>query len=261
MNFLEVSSLTIKLGQRTLCENLDLEIQGGQNWAILGPNGCGKTTLLHTLAGLIQQSNGSITLNHRPLSNWTPVQRALKIGILLQKEETYFPASVLETVLTGRHPHVMARGLAALLEWEENEDISIAEKALRDVDMFSFRDRITTSLSGGEWRRVMIAALLTQDTDITLYDEIANHLDLNHQQKIMNLVTDRISKGSRANVFVLQDVNQALRYCNHGLLMFDDGRHITGPLSEIISVKTLEDLYHCPFIDIAHQQQKIYMPV
>lgn len=260
MTLLETCSLSATIAQRQLFSGLNLKIQPGQNWAILGPNGCGKTTLMHTLAGLIDASSGTINLCARPLSTWSHQQRAQKMGILFQKEETLFPATVLETVLTGRHPHVMARGLSALLDWEDEKDYQIAEQALQDVGLLAMKHRIITTLSGGEWRRVMIATLLAQDTDISLFDEIANHLDLNHQQKIMKLVTERITKGNRANIFVLQDVNQAMRYCEYGLLLFDNGQHITGPLQEIISTNTLEELYNCPFTSIPHEQENIFIP-
>lgn len=260
MILIETSALSATIGQRQLYSDLNLQIQPGQNWAILGPNGCGKTTLMHALAGLLETSSGTINLCDKPLTTWTNKQRSQKLGILFQKEETFFPATVLETVLTGRHPYVMARGLRALLEWEENEDLVIAEKALQDVAMLKMKHRTITTLSGGEWRRVMIAALLAQDTDITLYDEIANHLDLNHQQKIMKLVTNRITTGDRANIFVLQDINQAMRFCEYGLLLFDNGQHITGPLHDIISVNTLEELYHCPFMLLEHEQRNVFLP-
>lgn len=260
MTLLETYSLSAAIGQRQLFNNLNLKIQPGQNWAVLGPNGCGKTTLLHSLAGLHESSSGTINLCDKTLSAWTHKQRAQQLGILFQKEETFFPATVLETVLTGRHPHVMARGLSALLEWEESEDYQIAEQALQDVGLLEMKNRIITTLSGGEWRRVMIATLLAQNTDISLFDEIANHLDLNHQQKIMRLVTERITTGNRANIFVLQDINQAMRFCEYGLLLFDNGQHISGPLREIISINTLEDLYHCPFTSIMHGQENIFIP-
>lgn len=261
MNLLETFSLSADIGRRNLFNNINLKISAGENWAVLGPNGCGKTTFLHALAGLLKTNSGNVALCGKPHSTWSHNQRSQKLGILFQKEETYFPATVLETVLTGRHPHVMARGLRALFDWEEDEDLVIAEQALLDVGMLEMKDRTITTLSGGEWRRVMIAALLAQNTDITLYDEIANHLDLNHQQKILKLVTNRITAGNRANIFVLQDINQAMKFCEYGLLLFDNGQHIEGPLKEIISVKSLEELYHCPFVTITHEQEKIFMPV
>lgn len=260
MALLETYSLSATIGSRTLFDHLNLTIQAGQNWAVLGPNGCGKSTLLHTLAGLTEPSNGSVSLSGKPLTTWTHKQRSIMLGILFQKEDTYFPATILETVLTGRHPHVLKRGLRALLDWEENEDIKIAEKALQEVDLLQMKNRIITTLSGGEWRRVMIAALLAQNTNINLYDEIANHLDLNYQQKILRLVTNRISEGNRANIFVLQDINQATRFCEYGLMLFDNGQHIAGPMREIISVNTLEELYHCPFTSVSHQDRDLYLP-
>ena len=260
MMLLETCALSATVGQRKLYDNLNLKIHGGENWAILGPNGCGKTTLLHTLAGLTEPGSGTINLCDKPIKSWPHKKRAQQIGILFQQEETLFPASVFETVLTGRHPHIMARGLQALLDWEDSEDFTIAEQALNDVDLLAMKSRSITTLSGGEWRRVMIAALLAQKTSITLYDEISNHLDPNHQQKILKHITKQVTGENRANLFVLQDINQALRYCAHGLLLFDNGQHISGPLEEIISENTLAELYHCPFTLLEHKQGNIFLP-
>ncbi|MFV1992260.1 MAG: ABC transporter ATP-binding protein [Acidiferrobacterales bacterium] len=265
MILLETCTLSATAGsgsadQKTLYKNLNLKIHAGENWAILGPNGCGKTTLMHNLAGLTEPESGTINLGNKPIKSWAHKKRAQQIGILFQQEETLFPASVFETVLTGRHPHIMARGLQAVFDWEDNEDFAIAEQALNDVGLLSLKDRSITTLSGGEWRRVMIAALLAQKTSITLYDEISNHLDLNHQQKILKHITKQVTDGNRANLFVLQDINQALRHCEYGLLLFDNGQHMTGPLQEIISESTLAELYHCPFTVLEHTQGNIFLP-
>ncbi len=265
MILLETCALSATAGpgsaeQKTLYENLNLKVHAGENWAVLGPNGCGKTTLLHTLAGLVEPESGAIKLCDKPIKSWPHKKRAQQIGILFQQEETLFPASVFETVLTGRHPYIMARGLQALLDWEDSEDFAIAEQALKDVGLLSMKNRSITTLSGGEWRRVMIAALLAQKTNINLYDEISNHLDLNHQQKLLKLISKQVENKNRANIFVLQDINQALRYCEFGLLLFDNGQHIMGSLHEIISEGTLAELYHCPFTVLEHKLGNIFLP-
>ena len=236
---LQARNLTLTIAERTLCASLDAELKAGENWVILGANGSGKTTLLHALAGLRAPDAGHIQLEGSEVRDIPPRTRARRIGVLFQEAESEFPATVLETVLTGRYPHLDR------WQWEGAQDYRAAEAALEAVGLTGLARRPLATLSGGERRRVEIAALLAQDAPICLLDEPINHLDLRHQVQVLDLLADRAHRPGHLNLFVLHDVNLALRFGTHGILLFDNGECLHGPLSETLNRPNLERLYHC----------------
>ncbi len=254
MALLKTHVLSLAVAGRTLCRRLDVGFEGGENWAILGANGSGKTTLLHTLAGLRPADEGGVSLDGADLRHIAPRQRARRMGVLFQDFEATFPATVLETVLTGRYPRLER------WQWESAEDYRAAEAALEDVGLAGFAHRALTTLSGGERRRVEIAALLAQDSSICLLDEPTNHLDLHHQVRILELLSSRARRPGHLNIFVLHDINLAARFATHGILLFDDGEHLKGALPDILLRPNLERLYHCPLHEVHADGLSWYLP-
>lgn len=174
MATLAAHQLSIAIGQRRLIRGLDATFEPGQIWAVLGANGSGKTSLLHTSAGLRAPAAGTVTLDRRALDAWSARQRAHRIALLLQDYEPEFPATVLDVALSGRHPY--RKWLAS----HDAHDIALARSALAAVGLAGFESRPIATLSGGERRRAEIAAVLAQATPVRLLDEPANHLDLPH---------------------------------------------------------------------------------
>ena len=251
---LHLDQLHVRIAGLEICQGLDLPLDGGQNWALLGANGSGKTTLLHTLAGLRPPQGGTVRLNGHALHALPSRERARHLGVLFQDAEDVFPASVLETVLTGRHPHIPP------WRWERPDDHQHARQALESVGLQSFAARDVRTLSGGERRRVGIATLLAQDTPCCLLDEPTNHLDLRHQITVLRRFAERAARPSHLNLFVLHDVNLALRFCSHGLLLFGDGECAAGPLDELINRATLRRLYGWPVRRLAGNGHAVYIP-
>ncbi len=254
MGLLHTQQLSLTVAQRTLCAPLDAHFEAGENWVILGANGSGKTTLLHALAGLRPPDRGSVSLNGMEMRRITPRQRSRQLGVLFQDFETSFPATVLETVLTGRYPHLER------WQWESTEDYRRAEAALAAVGLTGFEYRPLATLSGGERRRVEIAALLAQDPPICLMDEPTNHLDLRHQVQILQHLAERTRRPGHLNIFVLHDVNLAARFGTHGLLLFDNGECLHGPLPEMLQQPILERLYHCRLREVRADGIRWYLP-
>jgi iron complex transport system ATP-binding protein len=221
---------------------------------ILGANGSGKTTLLHTLAGLRAPDQGGVSLDGADIRGTPHRQRARRLGVLFQDFEPAFPATVRETVLTGRYPHLER------WQWEGAEDYRLVETALETVGLAGLAHRPLATLSGGERRRVEIAALLAQDAPICLLDEPTNHLDLRHQVQILQLLTARARRPGHLNIFVLHDVNLAARFGTHGMLLFDDGECLHGPLPEMLRRPNLERLYHCQLREIHADGARWFLP-
>ena len=249
-SLLKTSDLTVTIADRTLCLSLSVTMSAGQSWSILGPNGSGKTTLLETIAGLRPAHSGVVLIADKEVSSFSSRQLALQRSVLFQKTDDAFPATVMETILSGRHPHI------AYWQTENGVDIDIARQALNKVDLAGFDERDINSLSGGERQRVSIAACLAQDTPIRLFDEPANHLDLKHQKTILELISN---KQGYLNLLVLQDVNQAWRFCSHALLVHPGGVTETGTTEEMLTAEKLSTLYACNLRQIEDGTDRIFI--
>ena len=250
---LSTHSLTVDIGDISVCDNLDLTISPGQMWAILGSNGAGKTTLLHTLAGLREPNRGAVALAGQAIDQFSRRQIAQRVGVLFQDCNDPYPATVLETVLIGRHPYLSA------WQWENAADIDLATQALQAVGLDTLQDRIVDTLSGGERRRLAMATLLAQDPDIALLDEPLNHLDLRYQMDILNLLRRRVDSGQHAVMIILHDVNLAARFCDHAVLLHH-GKVQQGPTSGILDSNAIEQLYGYPVHQVDAPGGRVFVP-
>lgn len=262
MTRLEAIGLQLRAGDRVLVSGLDFRMQAGETWVILGANGSGKTTLLHTLAGLQKPEAGSVRLDSEAIEHFSHRQRARHIGILFQDYEVLFPGSVLDTVLTSRYPY---SGWAQLLG-DSDVDRRVAKQVLADLDLRDFARRNMTSLSGGERRRVQVAALAAQTVPIQLLDEPSNHLDLRHQVQVLDYIvrgksmSAELQVNDRLNVMAIHDINLALQYGSHAILLYPDGTGHAGPVDEIVDQDSLEAIYQCHLHSVRHDRQTLYFP-
>ena len=254
MHLLEASRLDVHIGTVSVCRQLDLHIDTGQRWCILGRNGSGKTTLLHTLAGLRKPDNGSLAAQGKSLQNLPRRTLAKFIGILLQDHVDAFPASVMETVLIGRHPYL------GPLQWEGPDDMALAREALQAVGLEQLAERNVATLSGGERRRLGIATLPVQNPGLLLLDEPTNHLDIHHQVRMLDLLSQCSRSNNKAMLLVLHDLNLALRYCDHFLLLFGDGETLQGSASEVLTQAVLERLYGHPLQCLQAAHGPVWLP-
>jgi iron complex transport system ATP-binding protein len=251
---LETRALTVEIAAKTVCDRLDLRVARGERWAVLGVNGVGKTTLLRTLAGLRPARAGEVMLDGHPLATLTGRERARRRGMLLQSEHDAFEATVIEAVLAGRHPHV------APWSWESAADLAAARAALEQVALPGFDERRLGTLSGGERRRVSIAALLAQDPALMLLDEPSSHLDLHHQVALLDALAGAATPQGKALVMTVHDVNLAARYCTHALLLFGGGETAQGPVPGVLEPPTLRRLYAHPVARIESPRGPVFVP-
>lgn len=245
--------LAVEIGGKRVCRDLALAVHAGECWGMLGVNGVGKTTLLHTLAGLKPASDGEIRIEGRPLASMRRKEAGRRIGLLPQTHEDPFPSSVLETALIGRHPYL------GRLEWESAGDEAIARGALAAVGLEGAEARLAHTLSGGERRLLALATLLTQDPPLYLLDEPSNHLDLHQQIAVLDLLKAKTRAG-RAIVMVLHDVNLAARYCDRALLLHGEGESEQGGTKEILTETTLSRLYRHRVDLLQAGERRIFIP-
>jgi iron complex transport system ATP-binding protein len=249
---LSCRGLTVSVPGRLLVDGLNLDLANGDVLAVLGQNGAGKTLTMHTLAGLRAAQSGQVSLRDRPLASLRRSRIAKELALLPQSVDDVFPATVLETVLVGRHPHIGTFG------WETNADRRIADKALERVGLLQFAARDVGTLSGGERRRAAIAQVLTQEPEIYLLDEPTNHLDPQHQLQLLHLFLEKARDGA-AVVASLHDVNLAVRFASRCLLLYGDGRWELGPTQSVLDETRLGDLYGTTMEAISWRGRDIFM--
>ena len=251
---MSVKSLTVKIGEFTVCDDLTVEINHGEYWGVLGSNGIGKTTFLHTLAGLRQPVRGNIMLENLDLEKWMRRDLARKIGVLFQDSVDTFPVSVFETAMTGRYPYLPFWAI------EGKDDHEIVYQVLSRVELEDMANRPVNTLSGGERRRLAIATLMVQNPLVWLLDEPTNHLDLHHQINLLELLIDTVNTKTGALIMVLHDVNLVTRFCTHVILMLGKDRILCGPVAEIVTLENLNQLYRHPIQEYRSGNNLLYYP-
>jgi iron complex transport system ATP-binding protein len=249
---LQAHGMDVSVADRRLVIGLELSVTAGEVVCLLGPNGAGKSLTLHTLAGLRPPAAGSITLCGRPLAEWSRRERAQRIGLLTQVSEDPFPGTVLEAVLVGRHPHVDP------WQWETAADVEAARCALNECDLAGFEDRPLNTLSGGERRRVALAAVLAQDPEVLLLDEPQNHLDPRHQLAVLRLLRARAATG-RAAIVSLHDASLAARFTDRALLLPGNGDWSFGDVAVTLTPDTLSALYGVTVSEVEMDGRRYFM--
>ncbi|TWI60346.1 iron complex transport system ATP-binding protein [Pseudoduganella lurida] len=246
--------LKLNIGPRVLAEDLDWQVGAGECWSIIGRNGAGKSTLLRTLAGMRAPDGGSVLLQDRPLADWPLEALARERAYLAQSRSDAFAYTVIETVLSARHPYHDKR------YWEDSDDHRIALQSLAAMEVDDLADRDVRTLSGGERQRVAIAALLAQDTPLLLLDEPANALDLAHQVSVMGLLAKLCRERGKTIVMVGHDLNLAWSISSHALLLMGDGRWLAGPRDDVMQAAILSDYLHHPIETVRHGARTLFIP-
>ena len=246
-------ALSVRVPGRALVEELSIHIRPGIILAVLGRNGAGKSSTLHALAGLNPAASGEVRIDGRRLADWPRRGLAQRLGLLTQATEDPFPGSVLDAVLVGRHPHI------DFWQWESAADREIAQRALADVDLAGLDEREIGSLSGGERRRLAVAAVLAQDPSIFLLDEPIQQLDPRHQIVVLEICR-RLAAAGRSVVMSLHDAGLAARYAHEALLLFGDGRWLHGSEGDVLRAPNIEQLYGLPVRELAWSSGRTFVP-
>jgi iron complex transport system ATP-binding protein len=249
---LSCNAVRVSVPGRRLVDTLDLQLCRGEFIAILGPNGTGKTLTLQTLAGLRRPETGEVSLVADDIFSCRRQEVARQLALLPQVIEDIFPATVFDTALIGRHPHI------GRLRWESAADRSIAAEALNTMELQTLARRDVLTLSGGERQRLAIAQILTQTPDIYLLDEPTNHLDPQHQIDAMGIFRRAADQGA-AVIASLHDVNLAVRFADRCLLLFGDGRWQLGDASEVLNESGLSELFATPMEAVNWRQHRLFI--
>ena len=211
---LQVEHLSCGYNGPPIVHDISFHVKEGEKLCILGPNGCGKTTLLRALAGLLPHS-GTIKLLDSDLHTLSVKQRAQKLALMSQFSPATFDYTVYETVMLGRYSHQTG----GLLATESTIDRHVVEESLRLTGTWDLRERLVTKLSGGQLQRVFLARTFAQEPQAILLDEPTNHLDLRYQVELIESLKTWSAAGGRCVVGVFHDMNLALSFADTVLLL------------------------------------------
>jgi iron complex transport system ATP-binding protein len=222
---------------RTIIPGLSLTLPDGAITAIVGPNACGKSTLLRGFARLLRPSSGTFSLDGSDLHSVSPRDVARVISVLPQQPVAPDGVRVSDLVARGRHPH------QGWFRPRSSDDDRIVAEALTATGTLELADRRVEELSGGQRQRVWIAMVLAQQSDIVLLDEPTTFLDATHQLELLDLLTDLNRDRGATVVMVLHDLNLAARYADH-LVVMTEGRIVaSGTPGEVITAETVESAF------------------
>ena len=234
---LAAENLTLGYGDRTIVAGLDLTIPPGRVTAIVGANGCGKSTVLRALARLLPAQRGRVLLDDRPLTTIASKEIARTLGLLPQSPVAPEGISVADLVGRGRHPHQKL-----LARWSMR-DYEVVAQSLEATGISDLADRPVDELSGGQRQRVWIAMALAQETDILLLDEPTTFLDVAHQIEVLDLLTDLNRDRGTTVAMVLHDINLAARYADH-MFAVRAGRIVAaGAPRDILTSDLIRDVF------------------
>ncbi|MDH2408514.1 ABC transporter ATP-binding protein [Streptomyces chitinivorans] len=232
--------LTLAYDRRTIAEDLTVAIPDHSFTVVIGPNACGKSTLLRALSRMLKPAAGAVLLDGRDISSANAKQVARTLGLLPQSSVAPEGISVSELVSRGRYPHQ-----SLLRQWSAEDERVVAE-AMASTGVAELADRSVDELSGGQRQRVWIAMALAQQTPLLLLDEPTTYLDLAHQIDILDLCARLHQEEGRTLVAVLHDLNHAARYATH-LIAMRDGRVVaSGPPERIVTAELVEEVFGLP---------------
>lgn len=226
-------------GGRPILDGVALEVRHSELVGVVGPNGCGKSTLVRALSRTLRPAGGSALLDGRDVYSLTAREAASAIGVVPQTTTVAFDFTVRDLVDMGRTPRLPSRPFASLTP----DDARIVTTALKATGTEHLADRIANTLSGGELQRVMIARALAQEPDVLLLDEPTAHLDLQHQLGILELVRRLAHNEGKAVLTVLHDLNLAAAFCDR-LILMKSGRVVAdGKPAEVLTAENVMNVY------------------
>lgn len=233
---LYADTITLRYDERTISRELSVTIPDGAFTVIVGPNACGKSTLLRALSRLLAPAAGQVILDGRSLRDLPPKEVARRLGLLPQSSSPPEGITVADLVARGRYPHQ-----SFLRQWSKADEEAVI-KAMEATRVAELSGRLVHELSGGQRQRVWIAMVLAQETPILLLDEPTTFLDIAHQIELMELLAD-LNAAGRTIVAVLHDLNQACRYATHLIAMKDGAVLAEGQPSSIVTEQLVEEVF------------------
>jgi len=234
---LEIQKITLSYNHLPVVADLSFQVLPGEMLGLIGPNGCGKTSIIKAVSRVMTPRAGQIKLDGQEISGFSRVQLAKLVGVVPQNPVMPDTFSVADVVMLGRTPHL------GLLRHESSCDLKIVEWAMERTGITPLAGRRMSELSGGERQRVIVARVLAQEPAAVLLDEPTTNLDINHQSAILDLIKGLCIENNLAVLIALHDLNLAAQYCDR-LIMLKEGRLLAeGSPQEVMTAENIRAVY------------------
>ncbi len=234
---LHADAVTLRYDERTIAQDLSISVPDGSFTVIVGPNACGKSTMLRALSRLLKPSNGQVILDGRNIQSMAAKDVARCLGLLPQSAIAPDGITVADLVARGRYPHQ-----SFLRQWSRADKEAVAQ-AMAATKVTELSGRLVDELSGGQRQRVWVAMVLAQETPILLLDEPTTFLDIAHQIELLDLLSDLNDEGHTI-VAVLHDLNHACRYASHLVAVKDGAIVASGRPAEVVTAELVETVFN-----------------
>lgn len=238
MTTLETKDLKFNYNKKVVLDGVDIVINKGEVLGILGPNGCGKTTLLKNLNKNLSPHAGCVLLGDTDLEELGKKEIARTVAVVPQGNEIKFAFTVRDIVSMGRMPFLRT------FDGESRKDVEIIDDALRRTGITDFSERLISTMSGGERQKVIIARALAQTPEILLLDEPTLHLDINAQFDVLDLVSGLAESDGLTVVMVSHDLPMVARYCDRIILIHDHKVHADGVPEDVLTPENMATVFN-----------------
>jgi cobalamin transport system ATP-binding protein len=233
----EIDQIYFGYKSKKVINSLSLALEAGAFYGIIGPNGCGKTTLLDLMINHLQPTAGRIRYKGKTLAGYSKKALSREIALVPQNFYINFPFTAKEVVMMGRYPHI--KRFAA----PSARDIRFVHDIMVKTDTLEFENRFITQLSSGERQRVIFARALAQESPVLVLDEATSNLDINHAIGMLKLAAQGVANEPKTVIAVMQDINLAAAFCDHLIFVRHGDVVANGPTGKVLNSETLRDVF------------------
>lgn len=247
---LQIKDLSFSYGSTQILKDISMELGSSTVLGIVGPNGAGKSTLIRCIDRILVPQHGTVLLDGEEMKQMSSMEIAKKIGYVPQSISNTFPATVFDTVLMGRRPH---------LGWRSSDaDIDTVLEVLTMLKIKYLAMRDFSEISGGQQQKVLIARALAQDAKILLLDEPTSNLDIRHQLEVMEILTKLVKKKGLSVMMAIHDLNLASRYSDRIIMLNGGSIRDAGDPVSVLTAENIQSVYGAEVI-VKHEAGKPYI--
>ncbi|MBQ8178820.1 MAG: ABC transporter ATP-binding protein [Candidatus Methanomethylophilaceae archaeon] len=232
---IDIEGVEFGYSANPVLKNINLSVNGPQLLSIIGPNGVGKSTLIHCINKILSPTKGVVYIDGQDVASTTLKELAKKVGYVPYASSDAFPLSVVDTVLMGRHPHSNWKSL--------DHDLDVVYETLRLINIEHLAMRSFDELSAGQHQKVMLARGLVQEPKVLLLDEPTSNLDIKHQMEVTRIMRDLSQEKGILVIMISHDLNIAAKYSDHMIMLYDGGVYAAGTPEEVLTAENIKTVY------------------